>query len=83
MQKNKTIIGLLIISLILVSGCGNEQLSEETNYPCAEGRECIDVCGGTLLVMQQGECEIGCTIYNGKLVGFYELKYALESCKED
>lgn len=54
---------------------------KETNFPCAEGRECIDVCDGTLLVMEFGECKTGCTMYKGKLVGAYELQYALENCE--
>ena len=52
----------------------------KTKYPCAEGRECIDVCNSTLLVMREGECRTGCTIHKGKLVGYYELLLALENC---
>lgn len=64
-------------------GCNKSIETEEikeTQFPCAEGRECIDVCDSTLLVMRVSECRTGCTTYNGKLVGAYELQYALESC---
>ncbi len=93
-QINPTKVGgfLLLTALILLVGCNKvreiEEIIvtetievEETNFPCAEGRECIDVCDGTLLVMQFGECKLGCTMYKDKLVGAYELEYALENCE--
>ena len=67
--------------------CGTPYIPEEKilrpqpTIPCAKGRECIQVCDSTLLVMRQQECIIGCTTYKGKIVGYYELLYAIRNCE--
>lgn len=74
---------LIIMSYVIIAGCSKSStvMPTTTQFPCAPDRECIDVCKATLLVMQQGECRTGCAIYKDKLVGYYELKYALETCE--